>query len=438
MSYSIQEVIPRDEDKVLINKANDTGTVYVVGAGLAGLSAAVSCVLKGYRVQVFESTNHAGGRCRSFKDKILGRTINNGNHLILSGNLGVKEFLASLNTADNFKAMHPVLFNFQDIIKNESWSLRPSNGRIPWWIFDPGKRIPRTSFIDYLALLKLKFAKDENIAALVNPSRPIFDRLWQPLSQAVLNTDAHEGSAALIWTMLSQTLLKGSDACRPMLTTAGLSAALVDPAISFLTTNNATLKFSMKLKSLDKNNDKIESINFNKQAIALKEKDKVILALPPNEISNLIPDIPTPTKTNAIVNVHFRLDDRPILPNNAPFIGIIGGVAHWLFKHDDIYSVTVSAADYFAEKSNEEISKIIWKEVAKVIGDDKRELPLFRVIREMRATFAQTPDENNRRPDSRTKWENLFLAGDWTNTGLPATIESAIVSGQKVAEILYK
>jgi uncharacterized protein with NAD-binding domain and iron-sulfur cluster len=56
----------------------------------------------------------------------------------------------------------------------------------------------------------------------------------------------------------------------------------------------------------------------------------------------------------------------------------------------------------------------------------------------MRATFAQTPDENNRRPDSRTKWENLFLAGDWTNTGLPATIESAIVSGQKVAEILYK
>ena len=60
-------MIPRDEDRVLINKPNDTGTIYIVGAGLAGLSAAVSCVLKGYKVQVFESTNHAGGRCRSFK-----------------------------------------------------------------------------------------------------------------------------------------------------------------------------------------------------------------------------------------------------------------------------------------------------------------------------------------------------------------------------------
>jgi squalene-associated FAD-dependent desaturase len=422
----------------LINRVDDPGTIYIVGAGLAGLSAAVSCILKGYKVQVFEATNHAGGRCRSYKDKILDRTINNGNHLILSGNLGVKKFLSNLDIADNFQTMDPVLFNFYDIIKNERWSLQPSNGRIPWWILNPSRRIPGTSLGDYLSLLKFKYAKDKTIAALVNPSRPIFERLWQPLSQAVLNTDAHEGSAALIWTMLSKTLLKGSDASRPMLTRAGLSASLIDPAISFLTANKSDIQFSMKLQSISKNTNNLKTINFNKRAITLKKNDAVILALPPNIISSLIPDIITPKDTNAIVNVHFRLDERPTLPNNAPFIGIIGGNAHWLFKHDDIYSVTISAANKFGEKSNEEIAKIIWNEVAKVIGYNRENLPLFRVIREMRATFAQTPEENMRRPDSRTNWQNLFLAGDWTNTGLPATIESAIVSGQKVAEILDK
>ena len=422
----------------MINKINNPGTIYIIGAGLAGLSAAVSCILKGYKVEVFEATNHAGGRCRSYKDKILDRTINNGNHLILSGNLGVKKFLSNLDIADNFQTMDPVLFNFHDIIKNERWSLQPSNGRIPWWILNPSRRIPGTSLGDYLSLLKFKYAKDKTIAALVNPSRPIFERLWQPLSQAVLNTDAYEGSAALIWTMLSKTLLKGSDASRPMLTRAGLSASLIDPAISFLTANKSDIQFSMKLQSVSKNTNKLKTINFNKRAITLKTNDAVIFALPPNIISSLIPDIITPKDTNAIVNVHFRLDERPTLPNDAPFIGIIGGAAQWLFKHDDVYSVTVSAADKFSNKSNEEIAKIIWKEVAKVIDNNREKLPLFRIIREKRATFAQTPEEIKRRPDSRTNWKNLYLAGDWTNTGLPATIESAIVSGQKVAEILDK
>ena len=419
-------------------RINNPGTIYIAGAGLAGLSTAVNCVLKGYKVHLFEATNHAGGRCRSYKDTTLDRIINNGNHLILSGNLGIKNLLANLNSSNNFLTMDPALFNFYDIQKNETWALQPSNGRIPWWIFIPSRRIPGSSVSDYLPIIRLKFAKTETMAALVNPSRPIFNRLWQPLSQAVLNTDACESSAALMWAMLSQTLLKGSDASRPMLAKAGLSASLIDPAISFLKANNSTIQFSSRLQEIKKKANKLETIIFNNKNIKLLKSDKVILALPPNEVSRLIPDIVTPKSTNAIVNVHFRLNGQPDLPNNAPFIGIIGGDAHWLFKHDDIYSITVSAANKLAEKSNEEIAKIIWKDVATIIGYDPKQLPLFRVIREMRATFAQTPEENKRRPDSHTNWENLFLAGDWTNTGLPATIESAVISGQKIAEILDK
>ena len=190
---------------------------------------------------------------------------------------------------------------------------------------------------------------------------------------------------------------------------------------------------------IDKVKDIINKHDTIEKELSTGNIDPKLFAEKSKEYSNLGGIIKTAKKsTNAIVNVHFRLNGQPDLPNNAPFIGIIGGDAHWLFKHDDIYSVTVSAANKLAEKSNEEIAKIIWKEVATIIGYDPEQLPLFRVIREMRATFAQTPEENKRRPDSHTKWENLFLAGDWTNTGLPATIESAVISGQKIAEILDK
>jgi uncharacterized protein with NAD-binding domain and iron-sulfur cluster len=115
---------------------------------------------------------------------------------------------------------------------------------------------------------------------------------------------------------------------------------------------------------------------------------------------------------------------------------MIGSTSQWLFKRGDVFSVTISAADALAEQSNSDIATIVWREIAKVIGRDATRVPPVRVIKEQRATIAQTPAQNKRRPDSATKWQNLFLAGDWTNTGLPATIESAVRSGQKAAELL--
>jgi len=422
----------------LQSNSNNNSKVFVVGAGLAGLSTAVNCIQNGHEVRVFEATNHAGGRCRSFKDTVLNRTINNGNHLILNGNIGVKKYLTDINALDNFTTSQVASFEFLDIKTNERWSLQPSSGAIPWWMIQPNKRIPNTRLRDYFSLLKLIFARHEALADLVDPSRPIFDRLWQPLSQAVLNTNAHEGSAALIWKMLSNTLLKGSNSSLPLLTKTHLSSALIEPAITYLKANGSIPEYGMRLRSLKINGSKISAIQFNNHNITLNNEDAIILALPPNEISALLPNITVPTKTNAILNVHYRLDDKPRLPNNAPFIGIVGGTAQWLFKQDDIYSVTISDAGILAKKSNQEIAGIVWQDISQILEVDKRNQPISRVIREMRATFAQTPEENKRRPDAHTVWKNLFLAGDWTNTGLPATIESAVISGQKAAKMLSK
>ncbi len=420
------------------NLQSDSGTVYIAGAGMAGLAAAVACVQRGFKVSLFEAAKHAGGRCRSFEDSVLERVIDNGNHLILSGNTNIKRYLDSIDAIDNFKPVDPVRFEFVDLDADISWSLTPSAGRIPWWALLPGKRIPGTSLGDYLAMGSLKSAGDQAIGDLIDPTQPIFERFWQPLCRAVLNTDAQEGSAASIWTMLSQTLLQGRAASCPMLAKDGLSAALVDPAVEYLTKHNAAPQYATRLRAIECSGERVHSITLNDQEIELGPQDRLIIALPPHELSTLLPDIPVPTATRAIVNVHFRLEDPPNLPNHAPFVGLIGSTAQWLFKRGDVFSVTISAADELAEKLSEEIAAIVWQEIAKVIGRDGGTIPPVRVIKEQRATIAQTPEQNRRRPDSSTNWQNLYLAGDWTNTGLPATIEGAVYSGQKAAELLEK
>ena len=124
------------------------------------------------------------------------------------------------------------------------------------------------------------------------------------------------------------------------------------------------------------------------------------------------------------------------MPTSTNFIGLIGGIADWVFQKDDIYSVTVSSANSISDLSNNDIAKIIWSEIAQILDKDAEIVPINRVIREYNATIKQSPEENKKRPDSQTTFKNLVLAGDWTKTGIPATIESAVISGQKVFELL--
>jgi uncharacterized protein with NAD-binding domain and iron-sulfur cluster len=116
-------------------------------------------------------------------------------------------------------------------------------------------------------------------------------------------------------------------------------------------------------------------------------------------------------------------------------VGVIGGAAQWLFAFEDRISVTVSAADEMADLPREAIAAMLWADVARVYGLGV-ELPPRRIVKERRATFAATPEQAAKRPAARTRWRNLALAGDWTDTGLPATIEGAVRSGHTAARIL--
>jgi hypothetical protein len=168
----------------------------------------------------------------------------------------------------------------------------------------------------------------------------------------------------------------------------------------------------------------------------------VVLALPPAGAADLLPGLQAPRDTRPIVNAHIRLPEgatpRRRLAPELPILGLVGGATDWLFLRGDVVSLTVSAAEDLAERPADEVAALLWRDTAKALGLDPQAEPMIRIIKEKRATLAQTPAALKLRPGPRTRWTNLALAGDWTDTGYPATIESAVRSGAAAAEVLRK
>ena len=139
--------------------------VHVVGAGLAGLAAAVRLVQRGHPVALYEAAQQAGGRCRSFFDRTLDRVIDNGNHLLLSGNRSALAYLDAIGAADGLIGPKVAIFPFLDLASGERWLLRPNRGRVPFWVVLPARRVPGTQLGGYLAAWHLACAGEEKTVA---------------------------------------------------------------------------------------------------------------------------------------------------------------------------------------------------------------------------------------------------------------------------------
>jgi hypothetical protein len=118
-------------------------------------------------------------------------------------------------------------------------------------------------------------------------------------------------------------------------------------------------------------------------------------------------------------------------------VGLVGGIAEWVFIKPGIVSTTTSAANRYADLTADHLATTAWREVSAAL-DLTGPPPPWRVVREKRATFAATAEQERRRPEAATGLSNLVLAGDWTRTGLPATIEGAIRSGETAAGVLLE
>jgi squalene-associated FAD-dependent desaturase len=413
------------------------GTVHVIGAGLAGLSAAIRLTLAGRKVIVHEAAGQAGGRCRSYHDPALDMEIDNGNHLLLSANHAALDFLRIIGAADKLVGPPHADFPFVDLAGGARWTLRIGDGRIPWWIFDANRRVPGTTARDYLALGRLLWPpRDAAIGELIACNGTLYDRLVGPLLLAALNTAPPEGSAALAGAVLRATVAAGGRACRPLIARDGLGPTFIAPTLAWLASHGVTVGFGRRLRALDIAGAKITALDFGDEKLALAADDGVILAVPPVVATALLPGLDGPDEFRAIVNAHFRVVPPPGTPS---IIGVVGGTVEWIFAFADRLSVTISGADRLVDTPRDALAKTIWDEVAAVTRmDDAAAIPPWQIVRERRATFAALPAQERRRPGAVTAHANLWLAGDWTATGLPATIEGAIRSGERAAALAAK
>jgi len=345
----------------------------------------------GHRVTLFESSQQAGGRCRSFYDRTLDREIDNGNHLIMSGNKSALSYLDLVGAQDPMVGPKFAEYPFVDVASQKRWSVRINDGPIPFWVLDKQWRVPETGFLDYLRAAKIAFAKPyQTVSEVVDKKSPLYKAFWEPLTLAVLNTTPEIGQARLLWSVIRETFLLGGQASIPLVARKGLGAAFIDPAIDFLKRHGAVVCFGSRLRELEFNALGVSKMKFPDNEISIDNGEQVVLALPPSRLCQLIPNLDPPTDDASILNVHYRLEEPA--PDKylkgSPFIGMVSSDAHWAFVRDDIVSLTVSASHAIGldEIPNAKIVDALWRETQIALGIEGKPYEAVRVIRERRAT----------------------------------------------------
>ena len=387
--------------------------VNVIGAGLAGLSAACRLVERGHEVVLFEAAPKAGGRARSYFDKQLGCRIDNGNHLLLSGNISALNYLDRIGARETLTGPEHPIFPFKNTKTGEAWTLRLTEGQFPWWIFSARHRVPGTRTWHYLALKKLLKAQPRELVQSLVGDGALYAKLLEPLTIAALNTMPDKAAAQPLGAVLAETVEQGGRTSLPRWARIGLSESFVDPALAWLRERGVEIRLGERVSEL-------------------YPGQTTILAVPPWTAKELMPEVTVPDEFESICNLHFkaRMD-----PGEAGFYGLLGGMAEWVFPREEVISVTISAANRYAYLGQESMAGQVWTELSRVFKLPPTQPPC-RVLWEKRATFACTPTQLARRPNPRSPRPGVVLAGDWTNTGLPATIEGAIRSGEAAAALL--
>lgn len=402
------------------------GRVFVVGAGLAGLAAALKAASKGRAVTVIEAAPVAGGRCRSFRDRRLGLVVDNGNHLFLRGNRAVFDYLREVGAQGTVTPLTDGLA-LMDVTSDERWRLTPTR---------MGMAAPGLGGAPARDAARLWLAEPGRTARAVLGDTPATRAIWDPLVTAALNAPPETASARLMGRSLAALAFGGGPyPFTPFVVNDSLAASFVDPALDALKARGAEIRLRERVRALITRRPSIAAIETSRETLALGPRDSIVLALPPGDAVRLAGIAPAPAGSAAIANLHFRTDDTVDLSRLPPVLGLVGGTAHWLFRRDPLVSATISAADDWLNRPQDDLIAHVWRDIAFALALPKgTAAPPVRVIKERRATFRQDPASLRRRPGPRTGHDNLFLAGDWTATGLPATLESAILSGRRAAK----
>ena len=400
---------------------------HIVGAGIAGLSAALAVTADGDEAVLYEAAPALGGRCRTITPA-RGFAHDNGTHVLFAANRRALALLKTVGARDRWIEPEPGGLPLYDGRTGETRRV----GLSPLSWLRPSRRPQGLAFADLSRILRLVFASRDCPVAAVVGQRPILDSLIEPLTVAILNTPASDASSLRLACALRKLLQPGAG--RLLVARNGLSEDFIEPAAATLRGRGASVLTGQRLRAILSNDERVIGLTLTDRTVALGPHDRVILALPPWEVERLLPALPVPQAFEPILNVHYRLPGLP----RPRFIGFTGLVAQWALVRPDHVSVTVSAARSVIEREAGELAGAIWREIAPALqglGLDAAadRPPEARVVKERRATIRQAAVPLPQPP--LLPLTNLALAGDWIGS-LPATIESAVLAGEQAAALL--
>jgi hydroxysqualene dehydroxylase len=430
--------------------------VAVIGGGLAGLAAAVDLAGKGRSVALFEARPQLGGRAWSFPDA-SGDDIDNGQHLLMGCYSSTLGFLRALGTERLLERMPRMAIPFRKPGGTEA-SLKTGALPHPFGLMQAFLGYEFLSMAERLSVLRvavsLRGLSIDRLDALdamsatewleaSGQSAHAIEMLWLPIVLATMNTDVHDASAKLLAVVLREIFLGGADASALLLPARGLSDIFSRPAAVFLEARGARVRTHAPVRRCSVASDGITVHLDGEEACAARA---VISALPPWSLRALEGYDAQFGLTEGQLE---RFRPSPILSAHVwsrvkisaqPMTGLLGTRLQWIFSKgksaDGLFrsSCTISAAQEIDGRATEEIEPLIKKELCLLYpalrdGDIVR----TKLVRERTATFIPSPGMEAHRPGVVGGLPGFFLAGDWTDTGLPATIEGAVRSGERAA-----
>lgn len=421
--------------------------VVIIGGGLSGLSAAAFLTEKGKRVLVLEAAQHTGGRARSFADLHFTGPIDNGQHIMMGCYKETFHFLKLIGSYHKLDFQPSLSVPF--ILPDQTIEYLKADGTLyPFNLLSGFLRFRLLSLKDRFRILRLfsslLFIRKYSTAGLTvyqwlrnhGQSEQLITSFWEILCIGALNVSPVKAPAELFITILKRMFLTGNRSSAIVLPGTDLSNLFCSDASEYICSNGGAIEFSARVLRLEREGDHIRRIILNNNNV-ISGFRQVICAIPPYSLSRItggiLNDIPE-FGYSPIVSLHIALN-RPCTWLKENFYALMGSPVHWVFNHDSYISTVTSGADEWKELSASEIQEIVITELCKYIpGFSTEDIMNIRVIREKRATVIFDNETSASRPGAVTDIKNLFLAGDWTNTGLPATIEGAVKSGRIAAQ----
>lgn len=367
-----------------------TKTVHIIGGGLSGLSAAVHAKSRGYAVKLYEASPQLGGRIRKVSHH------DNGTHLLVGAYRDSFEYLDMVGTRDQ-------------LTKTKGGCFSMSEGPLTW-------DIPAHGFFRSLLMDAVPGVNVFNLFG-----KTAQRRVWTPLILAIYNTQPSYVSWKLMWQTGCEVLRAGKDGLTPYLATDTLYDAFVAPALT-----GVEVMTGARLQGVE-----AERLRFKSMDVVLDDDNHAILALPLSayrHIDHPLDVVPHPDRP--ITNVHFYLEQ----PVGERFFGLVNTLSQWVYAKDKLISVTIS--DYQPQEEN--LAQKVWREICFHFDKAETYCPAHKVVCEKRATPLQDKAFLDVRKSTRTNFPHIFMAGDWTETKLPATIEGAVRSGKKAAESIFQ